>query len=184
MAAWLDKIKEYAPDIALAFATGGTSAIKSVAVRMLAKELTGDADASVEDVKGVVEGATPEQMISLTELNNTFILERERIESDNLRVINETMRGEAKSEHWIVYSWRPFIGYITGIAFFAVCLFVCWLTYKAISSGNMNAMQMIPQVIFNFTTLFAIPGGILGLASHHRGKEKRLKAGENQIDKF
>jgi len=48
----------------------------------------------------------------------------------------------------------------------------------------MNAMQMIPQVIFNFTTLFGIPGAILGLASHHRGKEKRLKAGENQLDKL
>ncbi len=181
---WLDKIKEYAPDIALAFATGGTSAIKSVAVRMLAKELTGDPSASVEDVKGVVEGATPEQMIALTELNNTFTLERDRIESDNLRVINETMRGEAKSDHWVVYSWRPFIGYITGLAFITVCVFVCWLTWQAISSKDMNAMQMIPQVIFNFTTLFAIPGGILGLASHHRGKEKRLKAGENQLDKF
>ena len=180
---WLDKIKEYAPDIALAFATGGTSAIKSVAVRMLAKELTGDPDASVEDMKGVIENTTPEHMLSLTELNNTFILERERIESDNLRVINETMRGESKSEHWIVYSWRPFIGYITGLAFFVVCVFVCIITYEAIAESD-NPMALIPQIIFNFATLFAIPGGILGIASHHRGRQKRLKAGENQLDKF
>ncbi|MFT6915618.1 MAG: hypothetical protein ACJAWL_001928 [Motiliproteus sp.] len=39
---WLDKLKEYAPDIALAIATGGTSAIVTTATRILAKELTGD----------------------------------------------------------------------------------------------------------------------------------------------
>lgn len=181
---WLDKIKEYAPDIALAVATGGVSAVKSAAFRMLAKELTGDPSSPVDDIIGMVDGADPDQLARLTELNNIFTLERERIESQNLLVINETMRAEETSENWWVSAWRPFIGFSTGVAFIMVCGFVGWLTYEAIASKDMNAMQMIPNIIFNFTTLFAIPGAILGIASHHRGKQHRLKSGENLIDRI
>lgn len=181
---WLDKIKEYAPDIALAVATGGVSAVKSAALRMLAKELTGDPESPVDDIRGIIDGAGTEQLTKLAELNHTFTIEKARLESQNLLVVNETMRTEAGDEKWWVSGWRPFIGFSTGIAFIMVCGFVGWLTYEAIASKDMNAMQMIPNIIFNFTTLFAIPGGILGIASHHRGKQKRLNSGENLIDRI
>lgn len=96
-----------------------------------------------------------------------------QIGADILATINETMRVEAKSDKWWVSGWRPFIGFVTGIAFLVVTFFVCLLTWEAIDSKDQNAMQMIPQVIFNFTTLFGIPGAILGIASHHRGKKQR-----------
>lgn len=96
-----------------------------------------------------------------------------QIGADILATINETMRVEAKSEYWWVSGWRPFIGFITGISFFVAVCFVCFLTWQAIESKSQDAMQMIPQVIFNFTTLFGIPGAILGIASHHRGKKQR-----------
>src|SRR4051812_25835474 len=31
--------------------------------------------------------------------------------SKQLETVNATMREEAKSEHWLVWSWRPFIGF-------------------------------------------------------------------------
>lgn len=35
----------------------------------------------------------------------------EEIQSKELETINETIRQEGKSEHWIVWSWRPLIGF-------------------------------------------------------------------------
>ncbi len=96
-----------------------------------------------------------------------------QIGADILATINETMRVEAKSDKWWVSGWRPFIGFVTGVSFFVAVCFVCFLTWEAIDSKSQDAMQMIPQVIFNFTTLFGIPGAILGIASHHRGKKQR-----------
>lgn len=87
--------------------------------------------------------------------------------------INETMRTEAKSEHWPQWSWRPFWGYISGLAFLVVCVLVCILAYHAVIDGKTEALVAIPQLISAFAALFAIPGGILGIASWHRGQAKR-----------
>ena len=35
----------------------------------------------------------------------------EEIYAKELETVNQTMREEAKSEHWMVWSWRPLIGY-------------------------------------------------------------------------
>jgi hypothetical protein len=87
--------------------------------------------------------------------------------------VNETMRAEAKSEHWPQWSWRPYWGFISGTAFLVVCVLVCNLAYQAVLGGKPEAMAMIPQVISAMATLFAIPGAILGVASWHRGKKQR-----------
>ncbi len=36
-------------------------------------------------------------------------------DSDALKTVNDTMQAEDKSEHFIVYSWRPFIGYTFAV---------------------------------------------------------------------
>lgn len=92
---------------------------------------------------------------------------------DTLTQVNQTMRAESVSEHWAQWSWRPFWGFISGTAFFVVCVFVCFLSYEAIINGKTEAMNMVPQLIGNFTLLFGVPGAILGVASWHRGKAKR-----------
>ncbi len=60
-----------------------------------------------------------------------------------------------------------------------VAALVCLLAYKAVIGGRPEAMVMIPQLVAMFATLFAIPGGILGVTAWHRGKEKieRVKSG-------
>jgi hypothetical protein len=90
-----------------------------------------------------------------------------------IQAVNATMQVEAKSEHWVQYSWRPFWGFVSALAFLALTLFVCFLTYKAIAEGETDAFVMIPQLIGSFTMLFGVPAAILGVASWHRGKEKR-----------
>lgn len=97
-------------------------------------------------------------------------------ETERLKAINETMQIESKSEKWWQSGWRPFWGFISGVAFLFVCIMVCFLAYQAVSKADSNAMAMIPQLITTMSTLFAVPGAILGISAWHRGKEKIEKA--------
>lgn len=97
-------------------------------------------------------------------------------ETLQIQAVNMTMQAETKSEHWVQYSWRPFIGFCTGIAFIILVCLVGWLAYEAILMASPSAIAMIPQVIMAFTGLFAIPGAILGVSAWHRGQLKREAA--------
>jgi len=146
----------------------------------------GIAGKMIAQALGVV--ATPDAVAAAMKVDPEAGVKLARIEADNraqlqgqllaaetsrIAAINETMRTEAKAEHWPQYSWRPFWGFISGAAFFVVCVLVCVLAYRAVLGGNPAALSMMPQIIGAFATLFAIPGGILGVASWHRGQQKR-----------
>lgn len=87
--------------------------------------------------------------------------------------VNITMQAEAKSEHWPQWSWRPFWGFSSALAFLFVAGLCCVLAYQAILGGRPESIAMIPQLVAAFATLFTIPGAILGVTAWHRGKEKR-----------
>ena len=65
---------------------------------------------------------------------------------------------------------------ISAAAFMVVCTFVCVLAYRAITEKDSQAIGMIPMIIGAFTTLFGIPGAILGISAWGRNKlkEKRV----------
>jgi hypothetical protein len=171
---WLDKLKDYAPSIASAVLSGGAT-LPQLAYKAIA-DATGLDISSMEQAQAAIESASPAELLALNQAEYTFQKEMEQLLVESQQIVNKTMQVEANSDLWWVSGWRPFIGFITGAAFFVCVCFVCWLTYQAIESESQDAMQMIPQIIFNFTTLFSIPGAILGIASHHRGKEKRDRA--------
>jgi hypothetical protein len=175
---WLKKVSEYAPDIAAAIATGGTSVIASTALRIAAKELTGDEGASAFSIAHAAENATAEQLTALTKANNDFKISIESLDVERLKTVNQTMQAETAAEKWWQSSWRPFWGFVSALAFLGLVIAVGFLANEAIVKGNPNAMVMIPQIISSATMLFGIPAAILGVASWHRGKEKRIKAGE------
>ena len=118
--------------------------------------------------------------LKMTEDNNRTSLESQLIQAETNRIqsVNETMQVESKSEHWAQWGWRPFWGFISGIAFLVLIVFVCILAYQAIAKGNPAGLTMVPQLIGAFAALFATPLAILGVASHHRGRQKRHAAGE------
>lgn len=176
---WLKKLGQYAPDIAAAIATGGTSVIASTALRIAAKEVAGDEGATVQQLEAAVQGASHEQMVEMVKANNAFIVQLEQIDVDRLRTVNSTMQVESESEHWPQYMWRPVWGFVSAAAFIVLVVFVCALAWKAITTKSPEAMAMIPNLISQFTMLFGIPGAILGVTAWHRGKEKRAKAGDH-----
>lgn len=86
--------------------------------------------------------------------------------------VNRTMRAEATSEHWVQYSWRPFIGFCMGAGFLAVTIFVSFLGYKAVMKGDSQALGMISELLVSYSLLFSIPGGVLGIAAWDRNRKK------------
>lgn len=117
------------------------------------------------------ESIPPEVVLKIEEVAARLEEGKDKI----VLAVNQTMQAEAKSEHWPQYSWRPFWGFISGIAFGFVVALCCFLAYKAILGGVPQALAMIPQLVSSFAALFAIPGAILGVTAWHRGKEKIAK---------
>jgi hypothetical protein len=119
----------------------------------------------------------PNAAIKLQQIQSEERIALQRVISETsiqtITQVNSTMRAESVSEHWPQWSWRPFWGFVSALAFLVVCSFVCYLAYQAIFEGKPEAMAMVPQLIGAFATLFAIPAAILGVASYHRGKAKR-----------
>lgn len=120
------------------------------------------------------------QKILLASENVRLAEETKRIqeESRQIEAVNLTMRAETVSERWWVSGWRPYWGFSSGTAFFALCLFVCYLAYQAVIGKDANAITMIPNLIFAFTTLFGVPGAILGITAWHRGRKQRAEVGD------
>lgn len=175
---WLDTVKKYAPDIALAIATGGTSTLATTATRILAKELTGKEQVSQVELDTAVAKATPEQLERLTRANHDYCLERARIENKRLGIVNNTMQVEANSENPWASSWRPFWGFVSATAFGIISISIA-IAFAVLAYKNPSeAIKTLPTFITSLSTLFAIPGAILGVAAWHRGQEKRIRAGE------
>ncbi len=126
-------------------------------------------DAVYEAIKSDPEALAK---VKIVELNNQVELQKLFVESQKLEVqkevsalaeVNATMRAESKSEHWAQYSWRPFNGFMFGISMFGI-YFVLPLAGKT-----------IPDIPYFVWVAWA---SVLGVTTWHRGKEKRIQAGE------
>lgn len=107
---WIKKIAGYAPDIAAAVATGGSS-LAVTGLRILGKELLGNESASESEIERAVLSASPEQMVELTRCNNEFKVEMKRLENQDKQsehvTTQETIRNGDNSQHWWVSATRP-----------------------------------------------------------------------------
>lgn len=142
----------------------------------VAKAVTGQDDAAK-----AVDAIKADPALALQFQQGLMALELSLAQEDTKRQaeVNATMRAEAQSEHWPQWSWRPFWGFASALAFLVVAILCCWLGFDAVKTKDMTAIGMIPQLVAAFATLFAIPGAILGVAAWKRGQEKieMIKAG-------
>jgi hypothetical protein len=131
---------------------------------------------------------SPDALVKIKEIEANRQIELSRIalgesgeETKQLASVNETMQIESdvsRSDRvaaFLTSTWRPFWGFVAGIAFGVVAMFVCFLAYRAVVEKDAAAFAMIPSFISSMTLLFSIPGGILGVASWHRGMMQRGK---------
>lgn len=175
-----------AAPIAAGILTGGSSTAITAVAGLIASEL--GCDPSPAAIQAAVQ-ADPQAPLKLAELELNHRRDMQALaiqarsnelaaETARLGKINDTMQTESQSDKWWVSGWRPYWGFISGTAFAFVAALVCWLGFNAVSSGNQEAMRMVPDLVSAMALLFGIPGAILGVASWHRGKEKRFRAGE------
>ena len=97
---------------------------------------------------------------------NKLMIEEEKVLQSQMETINQTMREEAKSDKFIVYSWRPLVGY-------------CFITLI------LNNFVLLPYFASYGLQPIVIPDGIwtamlivLVISAGTRGYEKITKAGK------
>lgn len=133
-------------------------------------------DKSVEKVKEVLSGMTPEQVEKLkeTELQVQVQLAQmgydslAKLEELNVRVlesVNKTMQTEAVAEHWPTYSWRPAIGFAVAFNLISasIVIFIAYI-FKP------DLVPQIPGMLAAQAGLNAVAMPVLGIASYFRGK--------------
>lgn len=122
--------------------------------------------ATVDTVKTILGGMSPEKLAEYKSLDNDFqikmsslgydsIYKLTELEVRGLESVNKTMQVEATAEHWPSYSWRPFCGFVFGVTFFGN-YFILPLCHIPVSP--------IPE------TAWLTIGAVLGVASYFRGK--------------
>jgi len=166
---------------------GPAGAAAGGAISLICSAL-GVSDETPEAVMAAIQ--SPDAMVKLKELEyrnrerleeltleqSKLDLERERLtveqEIGQVKEVNATMRDEGKSEHWPQWSWRPFIGFITGISFGWVSWRICDAIMAAVVAKDGAMLASLANVIFMLIGLFGVPSAILGVAAWGRNKLK------------
>jgi hypothetical protein len=125
------------------------------------KGLTGGIMNVLEDT-GIVK--TPEEKQKAQEALYNFELQMRDKDNDVIKAVNDTMQTEAKSEHWLQWSWRPLV----GITFSAVII-NNYILLPYFAKAGLQAIQ-IPSEMWNAMLV------VLGVAAGTRGWEKIVNA--------
>lgn len=121
------------------------------------------------------------QEFALKFQNGVMAHEKAMAEEETIRIqaVNETMRAESQSEHWMQWSWRPFNGFMFGITLFMNYAFpqIANMFIRGMGEpGKDGAFQLlvagnIPEFVFMAWA------SVLGVTAWHRGKHKIAKTG-------
>lgn len=130
-----------------------TGNVLAEASRMLGVEFKDDKDLIT------YLNSKPDEVVKLKQLEADTELKMAEIEKEILKTVNQTMQSESKSEHWLQYAWRPFIGMNFGC--YVGSLWLLPLIGKAPATLDQNIILAITA--------------ILGVASYYRGQEKVKK---------
>jgi len=93
---WTDKLLEYAPDIAGAIMSGGTT-LPALAIKAF-KDATGEDVTTEAEVKVVVDKLTPEMKLKLASANNAFKIEMAKL-SNELTNSELSDKQDARKQH-------------------------------------------------------------------------------------
>lgn len=143
-------------------------------------------DTKPEDIAAAL---TPENVLKLRDLEykhqETLVkagydydVAMRQADSADLAAVNTTMQAEAKSEHWLQWSWRPLNGYTLAIGSLALVLGTLYLAGVAVLGKDLTILNAIPTVVMAVASALAVPGAVCGVTAWHRGVAQRIDAGE------
>lgn len=133
----------------------GEDLVKKGIEKVTGIKLDGKKELSIEEVELINNSK-----IQILKLDFEILKAEVEAGSKDIASVNKTMQEESKSEHWMTYTWRPFIGFTFG--FYILSLFMLPIYDKV-------------PVTLTVDTVLTI-GAILGVASWHRGKMQEQKA--------
>ncbi len=81
-----------------------------------------------------------------------------------IKAINETMRAESKSEHWLQWSWRPLVG-IT----FSLMVINNYVLLPYFKSYGLQPINIPPDVWSAMLVILGVAAGTRGLEKIRRG---------------
>lgn len=109
----------------------------------------------------------------LMEMAYQYEVDQRKSDSADLANVNATMQSEAgasASENWWQTGWRPFNGYVLGLASLITVGGVFYLAFLALSGKDANALNAIPTIVSSIAMVLAIPGAAVGITAWHRGR--------------
>lgn len=113
----------------------------------------------------------------MLELTTQAEIESRKADSADIAAVNETMRTESENsdkESWYQKGWRPFNGFVVGLASLLTVAGVLWLSWLALVVKDLNALNAIPTIVSSIAMVLAIPGAAVGITAWHRGVAQRL----------
>jgi len=156
----VDTVKAVAPAVANTIIPGSGPLLHT-----LIRQVAGDPPETPIEAAAAKVVADPQLYIELQSRIMDHEARLAEIDSRRLESVNQTMREESRSERWPQYSWRPYNGFLYGTTIFFV--------YVVLPLCKVPVPD-VPQWVWIGW------GAILGVTTWHRGKEKRIKAGDNR----
>jgi len=162
----------------------------AMVARGVAKKLGLEPDTDPAIINTEVQ-SSPEIIVKLREMDARMAEAHARIaeaeetgDSERIAAVNETMRAEILANP-AAGAWRPLWGkwscwfffpiVSTVVIYFGVCLFV---------TKDAESAKLCIEFLGAVFMVMTVPMTILGVSAWHRGKEKRVLAGENSPSIF
>ena len=178
---WSDlgsSIADMAPMLGSAFGPGGT-----VIGSLISSAFGGSGKETPDELDKLIK-ADPQAALKLREIESNNKVELEKLiiqgkanelaaDTSRIESVNATMRQEAISGDAWQRRWRPFWGYISGVAFFVQILAIVWVMIESPA-----AAAAVIASIGSLQIFWGVPLAILGVSAYQRGKEKRAALGE------
>ena len=93
-----------------------------------------------------------------------FTLKELQNDADVIKAINETMRAESRSEHWLQWSWRPLVG-VT----FSITIINNYVLLSYFKSYGLQPINIPPDVWSAMLVILGVAAGTRGLEKITRG---------------
>ena len=134
---------------------------------------------SSKDVEIAVNNLPPEQLLELKKeiIESETELKKAELENqtEQMAIVNRTMRAEMRSESWIVRLWRPLNGIFFGISMFFLVVGSVLLNAYAIFTSNAEISTMVSVVNQSLMAALSLWAVVVGGHTIGRSFEKYQK---------
>jgi len=161
-------LAQFVPGLARIFG-GDKAGDVADTVLNVAQDITGTGNAN--DAIAKINN-DPELQLKLQQAMTPIVVAELEAETRKLESVNATMRAESQSQDKFVRRWRPFFGYIVGIAWGLQMLAISIV----IVIEPTKAAKLI-TAMSGLSVIWGVALSVLGISVHKRSQDKSVAAG-------